>query len=185
MTYYSGKQLAASYRTVRGNTITAAREIPEDKYSFRATPDTRSVAEQLVHIAMTSRIQEEVQQVQRATTLNGFNFPALIGEIIAEEKKPRTKDEILALLQTRGDAFAAWLETLSEDFLAEQVEMPAGATPATKSRFEMILSAKEHEMHHRAQLMLVQRMLGLVPHGTRAMQERLAQMQKQAEATKA
>ncbi len=180
MTYYSGKELAASYRTVRGNTIAAATEIPEDKYSFRATPDTRSVAEMLVHIAMASRIQEEIQQVKRATTLQGFNFPALVGEIIAEEKKPRTKDEILAFLKERGESFASWLETLSDDFLAEQVEMPAGATPATKSRFEMILSAKEHEMHHRAQVMLLQRMIGIVPHGTRAMQERMAQMQKQA-----
>ena len=46
--------------------------------------------------------------------------------------------------------------------------MPPGAEPATKSRFEMLLSPKEHEMHHRGQLMMMQRMLGLVPHLTRA-----------------
>ena len=34
---------------------------------------------------------------------------------------------------------------------------------------------KEHELHHRAQLMTVQRMIGLVPHITRQMQERMAQ----------
>jgi uncharacterized damage-inducible protein DinB len=38
----------------------------------------------------------------------------------------------------------------------------------------MIMSLKEHEMHHRAQLMLMQRMIGQVPHLTRAMQERFA-----------
>jgi uncharacterized damage-inducible protein DinB len=53
--------------------------------------------------------------------------------------------------------------------------MPAGTQPATKSRFEMLLSPKEHEMHHRAQLMVVQRMLGITPHLTRQMQERMAQ----------
>ena len=53
--------------------------------------------------------------------------------------------------------------------------MPPGATPATKSRFEMLLGAKEHEMHHRAQLMTMQRMIGQVPHLTRQMQERMAQ----------
>jgi uncharacterized damage-inducible protein DinB len=31
----------------------------------------------------------------------------------------------------------------------------------------MLLGVKEHEMHHRAQLMLVQRLLGIVPHLTR------------------
>jgi uncharacterized damage-inducible protein DinB len=40
----------------------------------------------------------------------------------------------------------------------------------------MLLGPKEHEMHHRGQLMLVQRMLGKVPHLTRQMQERVAAM---------
>jgi uncharacterized damage-inducible protein DinB len=52
--------------------------------------------------------------------------------------------------------------------------MPAGMTPAAKSRFEMILSVKEHEMHHRGQLMLIERMVGVVPHLTRQMQARMA-----------
>jgi len=32
----------------------------------------------------------------------------------------------------------------------------------------MLLGVKEHEMHHRSQLMLIQRQLGIVPHLTRA-----------------
>jgi uncharacterized damage-inducible protein DinB len=52
--------------------------------------------------------------------------------------------------------------------------MSAGMTPPSKSRFEMILSVKEHEMHHRGQLMLIERLLGIVPHMTREMQSRLA-----------
>ena len=55
--------------------------------------------------------------------------------------------------------------------------MMPGAQPAAKSRFEMLMSAKEHEMHHRGQLMLMQRMLGIVPHLTRQMQERMARQQ--------
>jgi len=58
--------------------------------------------------------------------------------------------------------------------------MPPGAEPATKSRFEMLLGAKEHEMHHRAQLMTAQRMIGQVPHLTRQMQERMAAMAAQS-----
>jgi uncharacterized damage-inducible protein DinB len=47
-------------------------------------------------------------------------------------------------------------------------------TPPAKCRFEMILSVKEHEMHHRGQLMLIERLLGIVPHMTREMRSRLA-----------
>jgi uncharacterized damage-inducible protein DinB len=36
----------------------------------------------------------------------------------------------------------------------------------------MLLAVKEHEMHHRGQLMLIERMLGIVPHLTRQRQQR-------------
>jgi uncharacterized damage-inducible protein DinB len=115
--------------------------------------------------------------VERRTTLQGFNFPGLFAEIIAEENKSRSKQEILSLLEDSGEEFARWLDMLQDDFLGEQVGMPDGTL---KSRFEMLLAVKEHEMHHRAQVMLMQRMLGIVPHGTRAFAERLAQAQKPA-----
>jgi uncharacterized damage-inducible protein DinB len=52
--------------------------------------------------------------------------------------------------------------------LAEEVALPGGA----KTRFEILLGVKEHEMHHRGQLFLIERMLGIVPHLTRARQQR-------------
>jgi len=78
------------------------------------------------------------------------------------------------LLRAEGEQFAAWMETLTPEFLAEAVTEPDGKTQ--KSRFERLLGAKEHEMHHRAQLMLIERQLGIVPHVTRQFQERVAQL---------
>ena len=43
MTYYGGAEMAASFRTVRMNTVQIAEEIPEDQYGFKASPDTRSI----------------------------------------------------------------------------------------------------------------------------------------------
>ena len=37
----------------------------------------------------------------------------------------------------------------------------------SQGRLEMLMSIKEHEMHHRGQLMLIERILGIVPHLTR------------------
>jgi uncharacterized damage-inducible protein DinB len=54
MTYYGNKELAESARTVRKNTIAVAEDIPEDKYDFRPSPDARSVAELLRHIAVST-----------------------------------------------------------------------------------------------------------------------------------
>ena len=38
MTHYGSKELVQSFRTVRKNTLEAARYIPEDKYAFFPTP---------------------------------------------------------------------------------------------------------------------------------------------------
>jgi uncharacterized damage-inducible protein DinB len=175
MTYYGPKELAASFRTVRKNTIQIAEEIPEDKYGFSATPDTRTVAQSLVHIALSPRIQHQIQS-QKLSTLAGFDFPAAFGAMMAEAEKPRTKAEIIALLTTEGEKIAAYLEGLSDSFLGESVSMPQPEVPS-RTRFEMLMSMKEHEMHHRGQLMLVERMLGITPHLTRAMQAHMAAMQ--------
>jgi len=170
---YGSKELAASFRTVRNNTIKIAEEIPESKYDFRAAPDTRSIGGTLTHIALLSSIQFHMQS-NKITDIAQVNFPELLQRVGAEEAKPRTKAEIVALLKSEGDKFATYLEGASDAFLAETVTMPPGAEPAKKSRLEMLLSPKEHEMHHRGQLMMMQRMVGLVPHLTRQAQERMA-----------
>jgi len=181
MIHYGGKELAEAFRTVRTNTIKIAEEIPEEKYNFRAAPDTRSVAQALAHIGVATRFQSHVH-VNKITDMSTVYFGALFQEFMTEENKPRSKAELIGLLKSEGDVFAAYLDGLDDAFLSEAVRLPPGAQPQTKSRFEMLLSAKEHEMHHRGQLMLVQRLLGQVPHLTRQMQERMAAMTAAAQA---
>ena len=174
MNYYGGKELAESFRTVRKNTITIAQDLPEERYSFRPAPNTRSVGELLAHISMAYTFQYQIHGQEHRTSLEGFDFPSLMQRLVAEEKKPRSKEQTLEMLRSSGEQWAGWLEGLSESFLGEQVQMRAGMTPAAKSRLEMILSVKEHEMHHRGQLMLMERMVGVVPHLTRELQARMA-----------
>ena len=173
MTGYGGKELAEAFRTVRKNTIQIAEDIPEAKYSFEAAPEVRSVGRMLTHVAISTRIWEEVHK-KRLTSLADFDFLGAIDRFNAEESKPRTKAEIVALLRSEGGNFAAWVETLTPEVLAETVTEPDGKT--SKSRFERLLGAKEHEMHHRGQLMLIERQLGIVPHLTRQFNERMAQV---------
>jgi uncharacterized damage-inducible protein DinB len=172
--YYGAKELAASSRTVRGNTITIARDIPEDKYGFKPAPEYRSVAQLLAHIALSSRFQYQFHSLDKRA-LEGFDFPSLMKQLALEEAEPRTKAQVIDLLQKEGERFAGWVEGLPDEFLGQRIEMPQGSTPPSKSRFEMILSVKEHEMHHRGQLMLIERLIGIVPHLTLERQARMAQ----------
>ncbi len=171
MVNYGAKELANAFRTVRGNTIQTAQEIPEDKYDFSAAPGVRTVRELLRHVAFLNMLHYDFHRDQRVSTLQGYDFPKLMGRITAEGDKLHGKDDIVAALEQNGEAFATWLESLTPDFLNETYTDHMGQNP--RSRFEHLLSAKEHEMHHRGQLMLIQRMLGVTPHLTRQMQERM------------
>jgi uncharacterized damage-inducible protein DinB len=163
---YGVRQMAESFRTVRKNTIMLAEEIPADKYDFRPAPEVRTIGEQLAHITVSTRWQVDVHR-ERMTMIDFATFGARVAQSALEEQALRTKDEIVAALREDGDRFATFLEAADDDLLNEEVTFPPVIQPPTKTRFEMLLGAKEHEMHHRAQLMLVQRILGIVPHLTR------------------
>src|SRR5690242_5590246 len=93
---YGGKELASAFRTVRKNTIQVAEDIPESSYGHAAAPDVRSVARMLTHVAIATRIWEELHK-KRITTLVGFDFLPIRERFDAEEAKPRSKAEIVAL----------------------------------------------------------------------------------------
>src|SRR5437870_1410065 len=105
----------------------------------------RTVSQTLYHVAAAPKLQQQIHAIERRSTLEGFDFPAVMRRLIAED---------------------------------ERVQYPAGMSPASKTRFEMLMGVKEHEMHHRAQLMLIERLVGIVPHLTRQMQERMAAIAK-------
>ncbi len=105
-----------------------------------------------------------------------FDFADFFIKRMEEEKKHHSKEELLESLRKDGEHFAGWLETLRDEFLAERVSMPG--LGGAKTRFEMLLSTKEHEMRHRAQLMVMERMLEIKMHLTRQMEGRLEGMQK-------
>jgi uncharacterized damage-inducible protein DinB len=169
MTYYGSKELAASFRTVRGNTLIIANDIPEEKYSFKAAPDVMSVGELLAHLAVSPMWQVEVHSHKMPSLDHPF-FADRMAKGAAEQAALRSKADIIKALTEKGDAYAKFLEGLDEATLAQRVELPNGG----KTRFEMLLGPKEHEMHHRGQLMLIQRLLGQVPELTRRRQAMMA-----------
>jgi len=167
MNLYGPKQLAESMRTVRKNTIQIAEDIPEKDYSYRPTLESRSVLETLVHIASLSRL---TRSSMKSSTYR--RSKALTSGPCSRRGKPKkkpslAKSDVVPLLLAQGDRWCQWLEGLSESLLSEHVRQPGGTL---KTRFEMLVGTKEHEIHHRGQLMVIERLLGIVPHLTRSRQ---------------
>ena len=166
MNYYGSKDMADSWRTVRKNTVQVAEDIPEEKYTFRAAPDTMSVGEILAHLATTPHWAIQCHFVEKMSSVAMEDFGKWMGEVGAASKTLTSKAAIVDALKTNGEAVATGLEAMTDSQLGEKVGLPMG----DKTRFEMLLGLKEHEMHHRAQLFLIERMIGIVPHLTRARQ---------------
>jgi uncharacterized damage-inducible protein DinB len=175
MIAYGSTELANAFRTVRKNTVQIAEEIPEEKYDFIAAPGVRSVRSLLRHIAYAPTLYEDMHRDKRVQTLQGYDFGEIIRRIDSLEQAPNSKAEIIELLKRDGERFAGWLQSLTPDFLAESFTDPMGQNART--RFESLLGVKEHEMHHRGQLMLMQRIIGITPHLTRQREERMNQRQ--------
>lgn len=177
MNLYGPKQLADSMRLVRKNTIAIAEDVPEEQYDYRPAPDSRSVRETLLHMASMTLFDWHIHEEQRRTSMEGFDFREFFAGLPTNEKRGLSKEEIIVVLHEEGHRWCDWVEKLSEAQAAEIVTRGA-AGPGGKSRFEMLIGTKEHEMHHRAQLMVIERLLGIVPHLTRSRQRPAETTQK-------
>jgi uncharacterized damage-inducible protein DinB len=89
MSYYGGKDLAAAFRTVRKNTIQTAQDIPEDKYDFKPSPESRTVAQTLAHIACGTNFAQYLHG-ERIDNLAKLNFPEIMQKAAADEAKLRS-----------------------------------------------------------------------------------------------
>jgi len=169
MSLYGIPQLIDSFRDVRLNTIQVAEEIPEASYDFRPSPASRSVAETLIHIAWLASADRVMHEGTPLGSFEGFDFAAFLESSEVDEARTRSKAEIIDLLRSAGDRWVRWIEQLPESYVAESFRLPDGRMV---TRFELLLGSKEHELQHRAQLTVIQRLLGLVPHFTRALPPR-------------
>ena len=174
MPVYGSTEMADAFRTVRRNTLQIANDIPEAQYTFRATPDTMTIAEELAHIACSTLWAVQAHVVDRKSAISLEDFGTYMTQTSAAEKTLTTKHDIVNALMKNGEEFANALHRMTPEQLDEYVSFPPPVQPSRKTRFEMLLGVKEHEMHHRAKLMVSERLLGIVPHLTRARQQRQA-----------
>jgi len=64
-----------------------ADDIPESDYGYRPTPESRSVAETLVHIAVLGQADSFLHEQDRRPSLEGFDF----GELVEQSPRPLSR----------------------------------------------------------------------------------------------
>ena len=151
-------RLIESWTEVRAGLIKEASQIPEGQFSFRATPDTRSVTEVLQHIVQTQKML--VGEACRAdTNLGRQSFAAHIAEYAPEVVAVTDKNGLIELLRSSMETSEATIRSCG-DGLQNTMQRFDGKEI---SKLDFMNFAVAHEMYHRGQLTVYERLLGIEP----------------------
>ncbi|MGH9651423.1 MAG: DinB family protein, partial [Terriglobales bacterium] len=136
------------YNGAKRNILRGAEKMPEENYSFRATPEVRTFSELLAHIAEGNYLF--------CSSLKGEPVPVARGEL---EKSKTTKAEILPVLQASFDACDAVFTSLTDAQLGDKIQFfnreRTKAVPATL--------AVAHSWEHYGNMVTYMRLKGIVP----------------------
>ena len=151
-------RLIESWSEVRTGLINEASQIPDDKFSFRATPETRSVAELLQHVVQTQKMIVG-ETCRDDTNLMRQSFADHINEYAPDVAGVGDKNGLLELLRSSMEPSEAAIRGYG-DGLVQKMRRFDGKEI---SKLDFLNFAVAHEMYHRGQLTVYERLLGVEP----------------------
>lgn len=154
----SVEEIRGQWQDVRNGLIREVELIPGDRLDFRAAPETRSVIELLHHIIETERVL--AGEMCRDNTDLKRGFPAMIAEFAGNVKEATTKEAVLDLLRS---SIAETHEMVRRFGDANFAKMMTRFDGREQPKYLMLSFTVSHEMYHRGQLTVYQRLLGIEP----------------------
>jgi len=154
----SAETIIGLWKDARAGLIHEVEKIPEDQFSFRATPDTRSIAELLQHIISSQKILVG-ETCRENTNLMRQSFVAHAQEYAPGMSEVTDKNGLLELLRSSMDEAETCLSSYGDKL--DQTMTRLDGQPTSKSAF--LTFALSHEMYHRGQLTVFERLLNIEP----------------------
>jgi uncharacterized damage-inducible protein DinB len=134
----------------RGVTLQMLDLVPQDKFDWKPTEGLRSFAEQFLHIA-------QVEDFYAHGMLAGnYDFSRLHPPV-----EPPTRETLRQRLNDTREFLIGKLSTLNPDQLVEIIQVVS--VPVQWSLRSWLWYLLEHELHHKAQLSLYLRQIGITP----------------------
>jgi len=155
-------RIIEGWKEIRAGLIEEVTQIPAEQFSFRATPETRSVSEVIQHI-----IESQKTLVGEAAR-NETNLMRQTLEDHAKEYAPDVagvtdKNGLLELLRSSMETSEASIRAAGETLN----EAGRGLGGRELRKIELVTFAISHEMYHRGQLTVYERLLQVEPALTR------------------
>ncbi len=146
------------WREVRKGLIDEANQIPADKFSFQPTPDSRSVIRLLQHLVESQKFLVG-EACRPDTNLMRASFADNVKTYAPDVGAAADKDAVLNLLKESMDEAAAKLMAAGDEL--KNTMKRFDGKEMTKLSFMSFAIA--HEMYHRGQLTVYERLLNIEP----------------------
>jgi uncharacterized damage-inducible protein DinB len=152
------ESIIESWREVRNGLSDEANQVPAEKFSFQPTPDTRSVKQLLQHLVESQKFL--VGEACRSdTNLMRGSFADNVKLYAPNVREVDDKDELLNLLRTSMDDAASQLTAAADEMKNTMKRFDGKEMP----KLAFMSFAIAHEMYHRGQLTLYERLLNIEP----------------------
>ena len=148
-----------AWEDARNGVIDEVQNIPADKFDFRPAEGVRSVAELVVHIMEVS-VMMAGELARPDTNLKRWPWPKLLSHYAGDVQSLRTKRELLAALKRTLKEGTAKFRGAGELHMLGLIERFDGELGTRMAWFHHGIA---HEMYHRGQLALYQRLMGITP----------------------
>ena len=131
--------------------ILVAETMPEDKYDFKATPDSMSFSENLMHIGWA--MDWHSQSLMGGREARDWDTDT---ELKVDNK---SKKEMIAKISETLDKTIEFISNFDPDRLEERLDYFG----ADRTKRQILLLLADHITHHRGQMLVYMRMNGLKP----------------------
>lgn len=145
------KEYLERLETSRNYLILVAETMPEDKYDFKATAESMTFAENLMHIGWA--MDWHSQSLMGGREARDWNTDT---ELKVDKK---TKKEMISTIEKTFDKTTEFISNFEINKLGENLDY--FGTERTKRQILLLLA--DHITHHRGQMLVYMRLNGLVP----------------------
>jgi len=151
-------RLIESWKEVRAGFIEEVSQIPADQFSFRAAPDTRSVMELLQHVVEAQKCLVG-ESARPDTNLMRQSFADHIREYAPEVSSIKDKNGLLELMRSSMETTEATIRGAGDELNGSMQRFDGKEL----SKLDFLNSLLAHEMYHRGQLTVYERLLNIEP----------------------
>ncbi|ETN96675.1 DinB family protein [Zhouia amylolytica] len=145
------KEYLERLETSKNYLILVAQMMPEDKYAFKATPESMSFEENLMHIGWA--MDWHSQSLMGGREARDWNADA---ELKVDNK---SKKQMIAKINETFDKTIEFISNFDVNRLVERLDYFG----ADRTKRQILLLLADHITHHRAQMLVYMRLNGLKP----------------------